>query len=61
MAVREGAGINHVLHGELPCDLAKALNGCLGSEDQRRGEFGGCGPAAVAWLGLINKRLGEVL
>jgi hypothetical protein len=67
--VREGAGLNHVLHGEVPCDLGKALSGCLGSEDRRRGEFGGGGPAATAgarvpaimWLGLIKKRLGEVL
>jgi hypothetical protein len=45
------------------------LGGRLGSEDQRRGEFGGGGPAVAAGarasvivrLGLINKRLGEVL
>jgi hypothetical protein len=67
--VREGAGLNHVLHGELPCDLGEALSGCLGSEDRRRGELGGGGPAAAAGtrvpaivlLGLLNKRLGEVL
>jgi hypothetical protein len=45
-AVREGAGLNHVLHRELPCDLGKALSGCLGSEDRRRGEFGGGGRVA---------------
>jgi hypothetical protein len=57
-----------VLHGELPCVLGKMLIGCLGSEDRRRGEFGGGGPAAaearvpaIVWLVLINKQLGEVL
>jgi hypothetical protein len=68
-AARGRTGLNHVLHGELPCVLGKMLNGCLGSEDRRRGEFGGGGPTAAAgarvpaivWLGLINKRLGEVL
>jgi hypothetical protein len=58
-----------VLHGELPCDLGKMLSSCLGSEDRRRGEFGDGSPAAAAaaWapaivqLGLINKRLGELL
>jgi hypothetical protein len=67
--VRERTGLNHVLHGELPCDLGKMLGSCLGSEDRRRGEFGGGGPAAAAGaralaivgLGLINKRLREVL
>jgi hypothetical protein len=69
MAARERTGLNHVLHGEPPCGLGKVLDGCLGSEDQRRGEFGGGGPAAAAgawapeivWLGLINKWLGELL
>jgi hypothetical protein len=46
--VRERTGLNHVLHGELPCGLEKMLGGRLGSEDRRRGEFGGGGPAAVA-------------
>jgi hypothetical protein len=66
---RGRTGLNHVLHGELPCDLGKMLSGCLGSKDQWRGEFGGGGPAAAAgarapvivWLGLINKRFGELL
>jgi hypothetical protein len=40
-AVREGVGLNHMLHGELPCDLGKALSGCLGSGNWRRGEFDG--------------------
>jgi hypothetical protein len=69
MTVREGAGLNHVLHGELPCDLGKALGWSPGLENRRRGELDGGGPAAAAgtrvpangWLGLINKRLGEVL
>jgi hypothetical protein len=67
--VREGVGLNHVLHGELPCDLGKALSYCLGSGNWRRGEFDGGGPAAATgtrvpanvWLCLINTRLGEVL
>jgi hypothetical protein len=67
--VREGAGLNHVLHGELPCDPGKALGRSPGLEKRRRGEFDGGGSAAAAgtrvpanvWLGLINKRLGEVL
>jgi hypothetical protein len=67
--VREGAGLNHVLHGELPCDPGKALDMSPGLEKRRRGEFDGSGPAAAAgtrvpanaWLDLINKWLGEVL
>jgi hypothetical protein len=67
--VREGAGLNHVLHGELPCDLGKALGRSPGLENRRRGELDSGGSAAVAgtrvpanvWLGLINKRLGEIL
>jgi hypothetical protein len=67
--VRERTRLNHVLHGKLTCVLGKMLGGFLGSEDRRRGEFGGSGPAAAAGartpaivrLGLINKRLGEVL
>jgi hypothetical protein len=62
-------GLNHVLHEELPCDLGKALGRSPGLENQRMGELDGGGPAAaagarvpaIAWLGLINKRLGEVL
>jgi hypothetical protein len=58
-----------VLHGKLPCGLGKTLGRSPGSEDQRRGELGGGGPAAAARtrapaivrLGLINKRLGELL
>jgi hypothetical protein len=69
MAVREGAALNHVLHGELPCDLGKALGRSPGSENRRRGELDGGGPAAAAGtrapvivrLSLINKRLGELL
>jgi hypothetical protein len=68
-AVRERIGLNHVLHGKLPCVLGKMLSGCLGSEDRRRGEFGGSGPEAatgaqtpaIVRLSLINKRLGKVL
>jgi hypothetical protein len=67
--VREGAGLNHVLHGVLPRDPGKALGRSPGLEDRRRGELDGGGPAAAAgtrapaivWLGLINKRLGELL
>jgi hypothetical protein len=67
--MREGAGLNHVLHRELPCDLGKALGRSPGLENRRRGELDGGGPVAAAgtrvptnvWLGLINKRLGEVL
>jgi hypothetical protein len=67
-AVKEGAGLNHVLHGELPFDLGKALGRSPGLENRQRGELDGGGPAAaagtrvpaIAWLGLINKGLGEV-
>jgi hypothetical protein len=66
--VREGAGLNHVLHEELPCDLGKVLGRSSGLENRRRGELDGGGLAAAAgtrapaivWLGLINKRLWEV-
>jgi hypothetical protein len=65
----EGAGLNHVLHGELPCDLGKALSSCLGSGNRRRGELDDSGPAAaggtrvpaIVLPGLLNKQLGEVL
>jgi hypothetical protein len=66
-ALREGAGINHMLHGELPCDPGKALGRSPGLENRRRGELDGGGPAAAAGtrvpaivlLGLLNKRLGR--
>jgi hypothetical protein len=68
-AVKTRAGLNHVLHVKLPCGLGKMLGRRLGSEDQRRGELGDGGSAAAAEtrapaivrLGLINKRLGELL
>jgi hypothetical protein len=67
--VKTGAGINHLLHGKLPCGLGKTLGRRLGSEDRWRGELGDGGPVAAAGtrapaimrLGLINKRLGELL
>jgi hypothetical protein len=68
-AVREGAMLNNVLHREPPCSLGKALGRSPGAEDRRRGELDGGGPAAAAGarapaivrLGLIKKRLGELL
>jgi hypothetical protein len=67
--VKKGATLNNVLHRKLPCGLGKTLGRCLGSEDRRRSELIGGGPAAAAGarapaivrLGLINKRLGELL
>jgi hypothetical protein len=67
--VKTGTRLNHMLHGELPCGLGKTLGRCLGSEDRRRDELGGGGPAAAAgtqgpaivWLGLNNKWLGGLL
>jgi hypothetical protein len=67
--VRKRPGINHVLHGELPCDLEKVLGRSRGLEKRRRSELAGGGPAAAAgtrvpangWLGSNNKQLGEVL
>jgi hypothetical protein len=67
--VKTGAGLKHVLHGKLPCGLGKTLGRSPSSKDRRRGELGGGGPAAVAGarapaiagLGLINTRLGELL
>jgi hypothetical protein len=61
--VREGAMLNNVLPRELPCGLGKALGRSPGTEDRRRGELDGGGPAAAAGaqapaivrLGLINK------
>jgi hypothetical protein len=61
--VREGPWLNHVLHGELPCDPGKALDRSLGLEKRRRSELDGGGPAAAegtrvpanARLGLHNK------
>jgi hypothetical protein len=69
MAVREGPGLNHALHGELPCDPGKVPDRSLGLEERRRSELDGGGPAAAAeaqapvngWLSLINTWLGEVL
>jgi hypothetical protein len=67
--VKTWAGLNHVLHGKLPCGLGKTLGRRLGSKDRRRGELGVGSPAAAAGtrapaivrLGLINKRLAELL
>jgi hypothetical protein len=42
--------LNNALPRELPCGLGKTLGRPPGAEDRRRGE-----------LGLINKRLGELL
>jgi hypothetical protein len=61
--------LNNVLHRELPCGLGKMLGRSLGAEDRRRAEFVSAGPEAAAGartpaivrLGLINKRLGELL
>jgi hypothetical protein len=58
-----------VLHGELPCDPEKVLGRSPGLEKRRRSELDGGGPAAATgtrfpakvWLGMMNKRLGEVL
>jgi hypothetical protein len=69
MAVREGVMLNNVPPRELPCGLGKMLGRSTGEEDRRRGELDGGGPAAAAGarapavvrLGLINKRLGELL
>jgi hypothetical protein len=68
-AVKEGAMLNNVLRGELPCGLGKTLGRSPGAEDRRRGELDDGGPAAAAGartpaivrLGLINKLLGELL
>jgi hypothetical protein len=67
--VKVGAVLNNVLHRGLPCGLGKTLGRSLGAEDRRRGELSDGGPAAAAGarapvivrLGLINKRLGELL
>jgi hypothetical protein len=67
--MREGTGLNHVLHRKLPCDLGKVLGRSLGLENRRRGELysGGSATAvgtrapAIVRLGLINKRLRELL
>jgi hypothetical protein len=61
--------LNNALHRELPCGLGKRLGRSPGAEDRQRGELDGGGPAAAAGartpaivrLGLINKRLGELL
>jgi hypothetical protein len=41
--VREGPGLNHVLHGELPCDPGKVPDRSLGLEKRRRSELDGGG------------------
>jgi hypothetical protein len=61
-AVREGPGLNHARHGELPCDPGEVPDRSLGLEERRRSELDGGGPAAAAearapangWLSLIN-------
>jgi hypothetical protein len=68
-AVREGPGLNHVLHGELPCEPGKVPGRSQGLQKRRRSELDGGGPAAAAeartpangWLSLIDTWLGEVL
>jgi hypothetical protein len=60
--MREKPGLNHVLHGELPCDPEKVPGRSQGLEKRRRSELDGGGPAAAAearalanwWLSLIN-------
>jgi hypothetical protein len=60
--VREGPGLNHVLHGELPCDPEKVPGRSQGLQKWQRSELDGGGPAAAAearapakgWLSLIN-------
>jgi hypothetical protein len=47
-AVKIGAGLNNVLHGQLPCVLGKVLGGSLGLENRWRGELGNGDPAAAA-------------
>jgi hypothetical protein len=67
--VRKGPGLNHVLHGELPCDPGKVPDRSRGLEKRRGSELDGGGLAAAAeaqapangWLSLINMCLGEVL
>jgi hypothetical protein len=67
--VRKRPRLNHVLHGELTCDPEKVLGRSRGLEKRQRSELDGGGPAAAAgtrvpangWLGLNNKKLGEVL
>jgi hypothetical protein len=67
--VRERPGLNHVLHGELPCDPEKVPSRSRGLEKRQRSELDGGGPAAAAgtrtlangWLSLNNMQLGEVL
>jgi hypothetical protein len=46
--VKIGAGLNNVLHGQLPCVLGKVLDGSLGLEKRRRGELSNGDPAAAA-------------
>jgi hypothetical protein len=68
-AAREEAMLNNALPRELPCGLGKTPGRSPGAEDRRRGELGGGDPAAatgtrapaIVRLGLINKRLGELL
>jgi hypothetical protein len=68
-AVRERLGLNHVLHGEIPCDPEKVPGRSRGLEKRRRNELDDGCPAVAAeartpangWLSLINTWLGEVL
>jgi hypothetical protein len=63
--------LNNVLHRGLPCGLEKTLGRSPDAEDRRSGELGGGGGGptaaagarapAIVWLGLINKRLRELL
>jgi hypothetical protein len=68
-AAQEEAMLNNAPPWELPCGLEKTPGRSPGAEDRQRGELGGGGSAAAAEtrapaivrLGLINKRLGELL
>jgi hypothetical protein len=61
--------LNNVLRWKPPCGPGTALGRSPGAEDRRRDELDSGGPAAAAGarapaivrLGLINKRLGELL
>jgi hypothetical protein len=52
-AVKIGAGLNNVLHGQLPCVLGKVLGGSLGSEDR-----GGGGVSSATVIRRRPRKLG---
>jgi hypothetical protein len=58
--MREKPGLNHVLHGELPCDPEKVLGRSQGLEKRRRSELDGGGRGGSGsgeWVAQLDQHI----